>query len=99
MMNSGSVIVNKLPPWTWHADVEEVSSGRTLTGIGVEIEQHGAEHGEEDAPRMRGSVDLRIDDFGLVRLLGSACCIREQFLFRIRVAHELAEKFAIGNQK
>lgn len=90
---------------TRHADVEEVSPGRTLAGVGVEVEQHRAQYGEKDAPRMRRRVHLRIDDVRLAarlvrldRVTGSSRCV-EPYLFRIRVAHELPEVFAIGHQK
>ena len=38
---------------TCHSDVEEIRPGRTLAGVGVEVEQDGAEDGEEDPPGVR----------------------------------------------
>lgn len=37
---------------TWNCHVEQISAGRALTGVGVEVQEYGPKDSEEYAPRM-----------------------------------------------
>ena len=65
-------------PWlpallnTGDCDVEQVGPGRRLAGVGVEVEEDGADDGEEDAPRVRPvllRVNRQTDLFGQGRVV------------------------------
>ena len=38
---------------TWYGDIQQEGSRRALAGVRVEVEQHRADDGEEDAPGVR----------------------------------------------
>ena len=82
---------------TWDADIEQIGSGGTLTGVGVEIEQHCAQNGEEDAPRMRRRVHLAVNDVGLSGRLPRRIGTDE--ILRVSVSESLADQLSVRHQQ
>ena len=89
------VTVNSKP--TWNADVEEIGPGRTLASVGVEIQEDGAQDGEEDAPRVRGGVRFGIDDVSLANRCRHRRVHRQ--IVRVSVAKRLSYSFSVGHQQ